>query len=112
METDNPKVSQDIETVKGDVRRVRDDLAGIIRSAKSRSKDSVMEMSDRIKDVMSDFRGKAEDKLREKSEAIKDRGHETIENWRGSIEDRPVTSLLIAFATGFVFAFIIARRRD
>ncbi len=112
MEMANARVNQDIETVKGDVRRVRDDVAGIIHSAKSRSKDSIMEMSDRIKDVMSDFRGKAKDQLREKSEAVKDRGHETIENWRGSIEDRPVTSLLIAFAVGFVFALIIARRRD
>ena len=67
METTNPKVNQDIETVKGDVRRVRDDVAGIIHSAKSRSKDTVMEMSDRIKDVMTDVRGKAKDQFRETS---------------------------------------------
>ena len=70
-----------------------------------------METGGRIRDMMADFRGKAKDQLRDKSEALKDRGYETMENWRGTIEDRPMTSLLIAFAAGFVFAFLMARRR-
>ena len=71
-----------------------------------------MEMGDRIRGMMTDVSGKAKDRFRERSEALKDRGYEAMENWRGSIEDRPVTSLLIAFAAGFVVALFIARRQD
>ena len=51
------------------------------------------------------------EQVQDKSEALKDRGHETIENWRGGIEHRPLVSLLIAFAAGLVFAFFVTRRR-
>ena len=58
-----------------------------------------------------DFGSKAKEQVLDKTEALKDRGYEAVENWRGSIEHRPVTSLLIAFAAGAVFAFFIARKQ-
>lgn len=68
---------------------------------------------------MSDLRDKAKeqfrdksDVLRDKSEAWKDRGRETIENWRGGIEDRPMTSLAIAFVAGLIAGALMARSRD
>jgi ElaB/YqjD/DUF883 family membrane-anchored ribosome-binding protein len=118
METSKPKVNADIRILKSDVRRLRDDVAGMIHSAKSRSKDTVMETGDRIRGMMTDLGGKAADfgskakeQVLDKTEALRDRGYEAVENWRGSIEHRPVTSLLIAFAAGLVFATIITRRR-
>ena len=48
METSEPKVNEDIEILKSDVRRLRDRVVGMARSAKSRSKDTVMETGDRI----------------------------------------------------------------
>ena len=111
MKTNSPKVNADMEVLKSDVHRLRDDVVGVMHSAKSRSRDTVMETGDRIKGMMADLGGKAKEQFRDKSEALKDRGHETMENWRGSIEDRPMTSLIIAFAAGFIFALFFARRR-
>jgi ElaB/YqjD/DUF883 family membrane-anchored ribosome-binding protein len=111
MEATNPKVNEDIDALKSDVRRVRADMAGIVHSAKSRSKDTVMEMGGRVRDMMADLRDKTKEQIQDKSEALKDRGHETIENWRGGIEHRPLVSLLIAFAAGLVFAFFVTKRR-
>jgi len=111
MEPTKEKVNEDIEAVKGDVHRVREDVAGMVQSAKSRSKDKTMEMGDRLRGMMSDLRSKATDQVRSGSEALKDRGYETMENWRGSIERRPITSLLVAFAAGFVIASFINRGR-
>jgi ElaB/YqjD/DUF883 family membrane-anchored ribosome-binding protein len=112
METTNSKtVNEDIEALKSDVRRLRDDVAGIVHSAKSRSKDTVMETGSRVREMMADLQGKAKEQFRDKSAAMKDRGHETVENWRGGIERRPLTSLVIAFAVGLVFALSFARRR-
>ncbi len=118
METSKPKVNEDIEILKHDVRRLRDDVVGIVHSAKSRSKDTVMETGDRIRGMMTDLGGKAadlgskaKDQVLDKTEVLKDRGYEVVENWRGSIEHRPMTSLLVAFAAGLVFAMFITRRR-
>jgi len=118
MEVSKPKVNADIQVLKSDVRRLRDDVVGIVYSAKSRSKDTVMETGDRIRGMMADLGGKAADfgskakeQVLDKTEALKDRGYETVENWRGSIEHRPVTSLLVAFVAGLFFAFFITRRR-
>ena len=111
MEATNPKVNEDIDALKSDVRRVRDDMAGIVHSAKSRGEDTVMETGGRIRDMMADLRDKMKEKVQDKSEALKDRGHETVENWRGGIEHRPLVSLLIAFAAGLVFAFFVTKRR-
>ena len=105
------QVNEDIAAVKSDVHRVREDVAGMIHSAKSRSKDKTMEMGGRIRDVMSDLRNKATDGVRSRSEALKDRSYETMENWRGGIEQRPITALLVAFAAGFVIASFISRGR-
>ena len=78
-----------------------------------------MEMGDRIRNRMMDlrdkaretFRGKSE-MLRDKSEEWKDRGRETMENWRGNIESRPVTSLMVAFAVGLLCGALMMRKRD
>jgi len=119
MEISRPKVDEDIEILKSDVRRLREDVVGIVHSAKSRSKDTVMETGDRIRGMMTDLGGKAADfgskakeQVLDKTEALKDRGYEAVENWRGSIEHRPVTSLLIAFGAGLLFALFITRKRD
>jgi ElaB/YqjD/DUF883 family membrane-anchored ribosome-binding protein len=109
METASEQVNKDIAAVKGDARRVRDDVAGMLHSARSRGKDKTLEMGDRIRGMLSDLRRTATDRVRSRSEALKDRGYETMENWRGSIERRPITSLLVSFAAGFVIASFISR---
>jgi ElaB/YqjD/DUF883 family membrane-anchored ribosome-binding protein len=111
MESTKEQVNEDIEAVKSDVHKVREDVAGMVQSAKSRSKGTTMEMGDRIRGMMSDLRCRATDEVRSRSGALKDRGYETMENWRGGIERRPFTSLLVAFAAGFVIAAFINRGR-
>jgi ElaB/YqjD/DUF883 family membrane-anchored ribosome-binding protein len=114
METSDPKVNEDIEVLKEDVHKLRDRVVGILHSARSRSRGMAMDTGGRIRGMMSDLRGKAKDttdQLRDKSEVVKDRGYEAVENWRGTIEDRPITSLVIAFAAGLVLALFMARRR-
>jgi ElaB/YqjD/DUF883 family membrane-anchored ribosome-binding protein len=111
MEATNPKVHEDIDALKRDVRRVRDNVVGIVHSAKSRCEDTVMETGGRVREMMADLRDKVKDQVQDKSEALKDRGHETVENWRGGIGHRPLASLLIAFAAGLILAFLVTKRR-
>ncbi|MCU0916825.1 MAG: hypothetical protein MUC88_20040 [Planctomycetes bacterium] len=53
---------------------------------------------------------KAKVQLHDESERVKDRGYEVMESWRGGIERRPMTSLLVAFATGIVVVLWVARK--
>jgi ElaB/YqjD/DUF883 family membrane-anchored ribosome-binding protein len=119
MKTTETQVNEGIEELKSDARRVRDDMVRLVQSAKSRSRMTIMQTGDRIRDMMTDLRDKAKeqfhdksDALRDKSEVWKDRGRETVENWRGGIEGRPMTSLAIAFVAGLVLGTVIAHRRD
>jgi ElaB/YqjD/DUF883 family membrane-anchored ribosome-binding protein len=111
METTDAKVNKDIAVLKGDVHRLRDDVVRLIHSAKSRSKDTVMETGGRIRGIMTDLGGKVKDQVRDKSEVLKDRGYEAVDKWRGGIEHRPLTYLFVAFAAGAFLAFMIGRKR-
>jgi len=110
MKTSDPKVNQDIALLKNDVRRLRNDVVAAVHSVKSRGKDTIMESGGRIRGMFTDLGDKAKVQLHDKSERLKDRGYEAVESWRGGIEHRPVTSLLIAFAVGVVCALVLARR--
>jgi ElaB/YqjD/DUF883 family membrane-anchored ribosome-binding protein len=111
MDTGKLQINEDIRILRKDVHRLREDVVGLIRSAKSCSKDMVMETGNRIRGMMADLGDRAKERLHDKSEAVKDRGHEAVEVWRGGIEHHPMTSLLIAFAAGAVFAFFVSRKR-
>ena len=112
METTDPKVNRDRAALRSDVRRVRDDVVGIVHSAQSRGKGMIMESGGRVRGMIADLGGKAKEQFRDKSEALRDRGHKVVENWRGGVEHRPVSSLIIAFAAGALFAMFVARRRS
>jgi ElaB/YqjD/DUF883 family membrane-anchored ribosome-binding protein len=111
MKTTKADINKDVDLLRSDVRRVRADVAGIVHSAKSRSRNTVMETGDRIRGIMADLRDRTKERVRDKSEAVKDRGYETVENWRSGIGHRPLTSLIVAFAAGLVFAAIVNWRR-
>jgi ElaB/YqjD/DUF883 family membrane-anchored ribosome-binding protein len=119
MKATKTEVNEDIEELRTDVRRIRDDVVRTLESVQSRGRMTIMETGDRIRGMMTDLRDKAKeqfhdksDVLRDKSEEWKDRGRETVENWRGGIEGRPMTSLAIAFVAGLVLGAVIGRRRD
>ena len=81
MEVSKPKVNADIQVLKSDVRRLRDDVVGIVHSAKSRSKDTVMETGDRIRGMMTDLGGKASDFGTKAKEQVLDKDRGTERPW-------------------------------
>jgi ElaB/YqjD/DUF883 family membrane-anchored ribosome-binding protein len=112
METETTKasVSKDVENLKSDVHKLRKDMAGILDSAASSSRDAIMRSRNRLREAIAELEGKAKDRLRDTSDTLKERGSEKMDNWRARVEDRPVTAITIAFVAGLVFASIFARR--
>jgi ElaB/YqjD/DUF883 family membrane-anchored ribosome-binding protein len=61
--------------------------------------------------MMTDLQGRARQRLREGSEALKDRGHDVVDRYRGHMQDRPLTTLAVAFVLGVTVALVFLRRR-
>jgi ElaB/YqjD/DUF883 family membrane-anchored ribosome-binding protein len=112
MGTTEAKINEDIRALKDDVHRLRGDVVGIAHSVKSRSRNAVMDSSERVRGMMSELQERARQRLREGSDVLKDRGHDVADRWRGNIERRPLTSLLATFAVGMMVGFLIMWRRD
>jgi ElaB/YqjD/DUF883 family membrane-anchored ribosome-binding protein len=106
------KVDEDIDAVKGDVRRLRDDLTRTVRSVKSRGRNMAMDTRNRIRGIMGGLQDRARQQVRAGSDVIKDRSSDMMEHWRGGITHRPMTSILVAFTIGAVVAFLVRRVRD
>jgi len=111
MITTRLKIDEDVQMLKSDVRRLREDVVGLLRGARSRSKDMIMGTGDRIRGIMADLGGRAKGQVHGTSQALKDRGHNAVESWRGGIEHRPMTSLLVAFAAGAILALLMTHKR-
>lgn len=112
MQTTKAKIDEDIDTVKGDVRRLRDDLTRTVRSVKYRGRDMAMDTRNRIRGIMWGLQDRARQQVRAGSDVIRDRSSDVIDRWRGGITHRPLTSILAAFTIGAIVAFFVRRARD
>jgi ElaB/YqjD/DUF883 family membrane-anchored ribosome-binding protein len=112
METTEAKVNEDVRALKDDVHRLRGDVVGMIHSVKSHSRNTVMESSERVRGMMSELQDRARQRLREGSDVVRDRGRDVADRWRGSVERRPMTSLMATFVVGMIVGFLIMWRRD
>ncbi len=109
-ETTETAVQQDVQSLKGDVQKLRKDMAGILDSAVSSSRDAIMRSRHRLREAIAELEGRAKDQLRDTSATWKERGSEKLGTWRDRVEDRPMTAVTVAFVAGLVFASILARR--
>jgi ElaB/YqjD/DUF883 family membrane-anchored ribosome-binding protein len=88
--------------VSDDIAALKDDVASLVRQIKELalreagrfSQDAAETISDRAADLY---------------ETVSDTGRRGADKVTAHIEDKPVTSLLIAFAAGFIFSKIVTR---
>jgi ElaB/YqjD/DUF883 family membrane-anchored ribosome-binding protein len=109
-ETMETTVNQDVRALKADVQKLRKDMAAILDSAVSSSRDAIMRSRHRLREAIAELEGRAKDRLRDTSDTWKERGSARMDTWRGRVEGRPMTAVTIAFVAGLVFASILARR--
>ncbi|MGE5294993.1 MAG: hypothetical protein ACM3VT_09195 [Solirubrobacterales bacterium] len=66
-----------------------------------------MKSRERLRDVVTGFGARAKDHVRDTSGAIKDQGLSAIDKWRDHVEERPITSIAVAFAAGWLLASLV-----
>jgi ElaB/YqjD/DUF883 family membrane-anchored ribosome-binding protein len=112
METSNMQVNEDVEALRNDVHRLREDLVQTVNSLKFRGRNTVMDTRNRMRNMMTDLQDRARERLRAGSSVLKDRGHDVADRYRDRLQRRPLSAVLVAFAVGVVVALVFRRRRD
>ncbi len=89
--TDTTNVNADVDTVKGDLEKLRSDIAALKDSFQSFA-------SDRVRSTISD----AQQRLGQVSEKARTQSRQSLETLSEEIEERPLTSILLAFGVGVI----------
>ncbi|ALP52432.1 hypothetical protein Tel_04330 [Candidatus Tenderia electrophaga] len=97
---DNQALNKELDQVKSDLSDLREDMATLLQTMKASGVAQGQEYYDR-----------AYDSARRTGEAIRDRAEDTYDAIGREVEQRPLTSVLAAFATGFAVGMILDRRR-
>jgi ElaB/YqjD/DUF883 family membrane-anchored ribosome-binding protein len=96
--------SADIETLKADIQKLRDDLGDLLGSVGSFSKEKLAETRNRLVAAVDDIEGKAYDRLQGTARTVRDRSHRAVDVSRGAVEQKPLTYVVTAFIAGVVLA--------
>jgi len=96
--------SADIETLRADIQKLRDDLGDMLGSVSSFSKEKLKETRDRLVAAVDDLEGKAYDRLQGTARTVRDRGHRAMDMSRGAVEGKPLTYVVSAFIAGVILA--------
>ncbi len=96
--------SADIEVLKADIQKLRDDLGDMLGSISSYSKERLADTRDRLMAAVEDLEGKAYDRLQGTARTVRDRGHRAVNASRGVVEQKPLTYVVTAFIAGAILA--------
>jgi ElaB/YqjD/DUF883 family membrane-anchored ribosome-binding protein len=88
--------NKDIEALRVEMQQMRNDFSSMART---------------IKDIAGDAGTDAYARMREGAEKARERAEHAAETVTHSIEDRPFTSVLVAFAIGLLMGLVFGRAR-
>jgi ElaB/YqjD/DUF883 family membrane-anchored ribosome-binding protein len=103
-------VSVEIETLRGDVQKLADDLKEMLHNLGSQSKEKLMENKKRLDAAIKGFRGDAKERFDELYECFREHGQETLDKSRKQIEERPFAAVGVALGIGILLGTLIRRR--
>ncbi len=96
---ENPIRQADINALASDVERLKKDLAKAMEHLKSGAVHSATDLADTVTDEATAL-----------YQAMAKKGQKTAKALGAQIEEQPITSLLVAFAAGFLFSRLTERR--
>jgi len=108
----NEITSNDLETLKEDIQKLRDDLGEMLSSAGSFSKEKLAETRNRLSAAVDGLQGKAYDRLQGTARMVRDRSRYAMDASRGAVEQKPLTYVAVAFVAGVVLASFFEWKRS
>ncbi|GIL39763.1 DUF883 family protein [Roseiterribacter gracilis] len=92
------QAKSEFDTVRDDLTKLSDDIANLAASLKEGATDAAREQL-----------AAARDRFERLTDEARTRGEEHLENLAATIEERPLTSVLIAFGVGIVLGRLFDR---
>ena len=103
-------LEKDIETLKNDLGKFREDLSSALTDVGSYSHEKVKETRDRLRTAMDDFGSMAHKKMSHMNEAICERKEKVVKASRDMAAKRPLTTMAVSFGAGALAAALLRRR--
>ncbi len=110
MKTTSMRMDEDIAALKCDLRRLSADVAELPNRIRLYGREKIMRSRERLRAAVAGFGARAKDQVRDTSGVLKDQGAGAVDKWRSQVEQRPIASVAVAFAAGWLLAFIVERR--
>jgi ElaB/YqjD/DUF883 family membrane-anchored ribosome-binding protein len=108
--TAEPNKTIELETLKGDVAKLANDLKDMIHAVGTQGKEKLVENKQRLESALRTLRGEAKEKLGEAYESLREHGQEAVDLSRKKIEERPLTAVFTALGVGLLVGILIGRR--
>lgn len=94
----------EVDAIKEDVERLRDDLGALLSDVGSFSKEKLTDTRDRLGAAIGAVEGRAYGRMQGTARMMRDRGHQAMDASRGAVEQKPITYVMAAFAAGVILA--------
>ncbi len=99
------KVSDELGSIQTDLKELRDDVAAlcqsIVEAGKSGLDDARFRVSRKTRENL--------EELLDRLKSARDRGRKTVSSLESTIEEKPLTSLIVAFVVGLFAGKLVSR---
>lgn len=110
MKATSTRINEDIVALRSDLCRLGADFAELPHRIRSYRRKMTMRTRERLRTAAAGLESRAKDRARDTSGMLKDQGHRALDKWRGEVEYRPLASMAVAFAAGWLVASAVERR--
>jgi ElaB/YqjD/DUF883 family membrane-anchored ribosome-binding protein len=110
MESNKGGSTIELETLKGDVTKLANDLKDVLHAVGAQGKEKLEENKKRLEAAIKTLRGEAKEKFGEAYESLQEHGKEAVDLSRKKIEERPLTAVFTALGVGVLLGILIGRR--
>jgi ElaB/YqjD/DUF883 family membrane-anchored ribosome-binding protein len=107
----NKDMQKDMEALKKDMTKFREDLGAALGDIGSYSHEKIIETKENLKDAIQSFEGAAVRKIKNANEYAHEKGEMAAEISREKIASRPLTSVAISFFAGIITAILVKRSK-
>jgi ElaB/YqjD/DUF883 family membrane-anchored ribosome-binding protein len=102
--TPNETMTSEMDGIKEDIQRLRDDLGALFGDVGFYSKERLADTRDRLSAAIEAIEGRAYGRLQGTSRMMRDRSQRAMDASRQKVEQRPMTYVAAAFAAGVIIA--------
>lgn len=107
----NEITASEMDSIKEDIQRLRDDLGALFGDVGSYSKEKLADTRDRLSAAVEAIEGRAYGRLQGTTRMVRDRGHRAMNVSRQTVERKPLTYVAAAFAAGVILASLFEWKR-